>query len=73
MARNGLHCLPANRIGMGNLQLRRLFNNNEALMVGDMIEQRLHQSGLPRTGSAADDAVLFRVDKLDNRIPDMRR
>src|SRR5665213_1935185 len=41
--------------------------------LGDMVKEGLHQGGLPRAGSAADDAVLLLSNELDDRVPDMLR
>ena len=63
--------LPANGIGMGNLQLGWLLDHDQPLTERNMIEQRLHQRGLSRAGSTGDDAVLPSLDQLHNRIPNM--
>ena len=65
LARNRLNSLPANGIGMRHLQLCRLLDDDETLLLGNMVKQRLHQGRLPRAGSTADNAVLAFVDEAD--------
>ena len=69
LTRNSLYCLPADSVGLRYLQLCRLFDDNQAFMLGNMVQERLHQGCLPAAGSAADDAVLSIDHQLDDDIP----
>ena len=73
LAGNRIDRLPANGIGMGDLQLGWLLDHDQPFMQRNMVEQRLHQGRLARAGSTADDAVLPLPDKLDNGIPNRCR
>ncbi len=46
LARNRCDGLPANGVGMGDLQLGWLFDHNQPFMERNMIEQRFHQGCL---------------------------
>src|ERR1700679_2174094 len=73
LAGNRFDRLPANGIGMGYLQFGWLLNHDEPFVMGNVIEQRLHQSCFARSGPTADDPVLLLVDKANNRVPNVRR
>src|SRR5579884_813561 len=73
LPRNGLDCLPANRVGMGNLQLSGLLDHNEPFLKRNMVEQRLHQRCLARACSTADEATLPLANETHDGIPNLHR
>ena len=70
LAGNRLDSLPANGVGMGDLQLGGLLDHDQPFMQRNVVEQRLHQSRLARAGSAADDAVLPLADEARQPYPE---
>ena len=58
---------------MGDLELCRLLDDEQPLILGDVVKKGLHQGRLSRACSAADDAVLLLTDELDDHVPNLLR
>src|SRR5579871_4039704 len=69
LARNGLDGFPTSGIGMRNVQLGRLLDDNDALLGRNVIKKRLHEGGLSGTSSSANESILALSNKGENRIP----
>jgi hypothetical protein len=57
---------------MSDLQLSRLLDDEQTLVPGDVVKERLHEGRFARTSSAADDPVLLLANQFHDGIPDMR-
>jgi len=73
LAWNLLHSFPPNGILVGDLELCRLLDDEQPLILWDVVKEGLHQGCLPRASSAADDAVLLLANEVDDRVSDMLR
>ena len=73
LARNRIDCLPADGVWMQHLQLGWLLDNQEAFVLGNVVKERLHQGCLPRSGPAADDAVLTLTNETYDSISNVLR
>src|SRR5258707_11614646 len=68
-----IHSLPANSVGMCNLQFGGLLYDEQAFLLGNVVKECFQQGRLTRSRSAADDAVLLVSNEADNCIPNLLR